>query len=139
MTVRQEIEQRIAAGVMVAPQWSEPVSYRAAGDTGLGVVVNDCFVDRHHEEGPNQSYGDGPNPSTERGNRLRTTFIVLLPLSVPIGLGGQLLIDGLWFSYIRHMGRDAGKQTVRMVYSYPDYTRQPQMRPNAEGSFNRKL
>lgn len=153
-TRRQAIERKMALGVMAAPQWAEVIMMRvgATGSTPAGPEYSlpYTFVDRQQEEGPNQTYGDGPNPASVEGERRRATYIVELPptgavidglgtLMPEVTKGYQFYIDGLWFNYVRHTGRDSAKQTVRVVYSYPDYTRRPAMRPNAPANFNRKL
>ena len=128
----------MARGLLTSPQLCEPIVVWPNGVQGSAQTLT-IFVDRGAQEGPNQVFGDGPEPTNERGRRIRITYHLIVPASFTPQKLDLWLIDGLKFSYIRPIDSDAGQRTLRVVYVGPDVSRGPALSPNANQPFNRRM
>lgn len=141
MSIRQDLEAKLAASWLNAPQNAETVYWYPANVPANQVAITNAFVDRGREEGTNESFGDGATPDSPHGRRFRITYLLDIPASYAIKPGDtfKIELEGWVMSFIRWVGRDSARQTLRIVYVYPINSRAPIMRPTAASRFNKSM
>ncbi|HEY2840545.1 MAG TPA: hypothetical protein VGJ26_15420 [Pirellulales bacterium] len=141
LTARQQIESRLARGVIASPQFAETVVWWPKGVEADAVTIETAFVDRIHEEGTNEAVGDGATPRDPHGLRKRVTYMLDIPAEHQTGDGDVFIVqpEGWKMQFVRSEGRDSAKQTLRIVYTIPGHTRTPVLSPNARATFNKSV